>query len=57
MRKPQTHHALYIGQWTQLNDALAQVLPQFDKKNFLRCYSNNRSVGKFENINFIFTEV
>lgn len=57
MRKPQTHHVLHIGQWSSLDEVLATLLPQFNGKNSLWCYSPTRPVGKFGNVNFIFAEV
>lgn len=57
IRKPQIHNSLHIGQWSQLDDVLAMILPKFNAKNFLWCYSKNRPIGKFESVNFIFAEV
>lgn len=57
MRKPQIHNSLHIGQWSQLDDVLAMLLPKFNEKNFLWNYLQNRPIGRFENVNFIFTEV
>lgn len=57
IRKPQVHHVLHIGKWSPLDEILAKLLPQFNGKNFLWCYSLAHPVGKCGNVNFIFAEV
>jgi len=56
MRKPQRHDVLHVGQWSLLDDILAVTLPKFNAQNFLWYYSPVRPVGKFANVNFIFSE-
>ena len=53
MNKPQIHSVLKIGQLSPLDMALAEILPKFNKKNSLYCYTAYRPVGNFNNVNFI----
>lgn len=57
MRKAQIYNVLHVGQWSPLDDALANTLPKFNAKNFLWSYVPVRPVGHFANVNFIFAEV
>ena len=57
LRKPQIHHVLHIGNWSPLDEVLAEMLPQFNPKNFLWSYSPMCPLEKFSNVNFIFDKV
>ena len=54
--KPQVHHVLRIGQWSPLDEALAQILPQFNPANKLYCLSATRPLGRMPSVNFLFAE-
>ena len=56
LRKPQIHTVLRVGQWTPLDEALAEILPQFNPDNKLYCLSETRPLGKIPSVNFIFAE-
>lgn len=57
IRKPQVHNVLHIGNWSSLDEVLAEILPKFNLKNFLWSYAPMRPLRKFEHVNFIFAEV
>ena len=56
LQKPQIHHVLRIGQWSPLDESLAQILPQFNPANKLYCLSETRPLGKIPSVNFLFAE-
>lgn len=56
LRKPQVHTVLRIGQWSPLDEALAQILPQFNPANKLYCLSETRPLGRIPSVNFLFAE-
>ena len=56
LRKPQVHHVLRIGQWSPLDEALAELLPQFNPDNKLYCLSETRPLGRIPSVNFLFAE-
>ncbi|MBQ6005726.1 MAG: hypothetical protein IJT57_02435 [Selenomonadaceae bacterium] len=56
LRKPQIHNVLKIGQWSPLDEALAEILPQFNPSNKLYCLSEMRPVGKIPSVTFLLAE-
>ena len=56
LRKPQTHSVLHVGQWSPLDETLAEILPQFNPANKLYCLSETRPLGRIPSVNFIFAE-
>ena len=54
--KPQIHHVLRIGNWSPLDDALAEMLPQFNPANKLYCLSTTRPLGKVPSTVFLCAE-
>lgn len=56
LRKPQVHHILRIGQWSPLDEALAELLPKFNPANKLYCLSETRPLGRLPSVNFLFAE-
>lgn len=56
LRKPQVHHVLRIGQWSPLDEALAELLPKFNPANKLYCLSETRPIGRMPSVNFLFAE-
>jgi len=56
LRKPQVHTVLRAGQWSPLDESLAELLPQFNPANKLYCLSETRPLGKIPSVNFIFAE-
>ena len=56
LRKPQIHTVLRVGQWSPLDESLAEILPQFNPSNKLYCLSETRPLGKIPSVNFIFAE-
>ncbi len=56
LRKPQVHTVLRVGQWSPLDESLAELLPQFNPANKLYCLSETRPLGKIPSVNFIFAE-
>lgn len=56
LNKPQIHKVLRVGQWTPLDESLAEILPQFNPDNKLYCLSETRPLGKIQSVNFIFAE-
>lgn len=57
IRKPQIHNVLHIGNWSPLDEVLAEILPQFNPENFLWSYAPMRPLRKFEHVNFVHAEV
>lgn len=56
LNKPQIHNVLRIGQWSPLEESLAEILPQFNPANKLYCLSETRPLGRIPTVNFIFAE-
>ena len=56
LKKPQIHSMLCIGNWSPLDESLAEILPQFNPVNKFYCLSEMRPLGKFPSVNFIFAE-
>lgn len=56
LSKPQIHKVLRVGQWSPLDESLAEILPQFNPNNKLYCLSETRPLGKIPFVNFIFAE-
>lgn len=56
LNKPQIHTVLRVGQWSPLDESLAEILPQFNPDNKLYCLSETRPLGKVPSVNFIFAE-
>ena len=54
--KPQIHHVLRIGNWSPLDDALAEMLPKFNPANKLYCLSTTRPLGKVPSTIFLCAE-
>ena len=54
--KPQIHHILRIGNWSPLDEALAEILPQFNPENKLYCLSTTRPLGKISSAIFLCAE-
>ena len=57
LNKPQIHKVLRVGQWSPLDESLAEILPQFNPDNKLYCLSETRPLGKIPSVNFIFAEI
>ena len=51
--KPQIHHVLRVGNWSLLDEALAEILPQFNPENKLYCLSTTRPLGKISSAIFL----
>ena len=56
LQKAQIHTVLHVGQWSPLDESLAEILPQFNPANKLYCLSETRPLGKIPSVNFIFAE-
>ena len=56
LRKPQIHSVLHVGRWSPLDEALAQILPQFNPANKLYCLSDTRPLGKTSGVIFLCAE-
>lgn len=56
LTKPQIHHVLHVGAWSPLDDALAEILPQFNPENKLYCLSTTRPLGKVSSAIFLCAE-
>ena len=56
LKKPQIHSVLRVGNWSPLNESLAEILPQFNPANKFYCLSEMRPLGKIPSVNFIFAE-
>lgn len=56
LRKPQFHNILHVGEWSAIDEAVIEILPKFNEKNFLYVLNNSRPVQNFNNTKFIFTE-
>ncbi len=54
--KPQVHNVLRIGTWSPLDEALAEMLPQFNPANKLYCLSTTRPLGKIPSTVFLCAE-
>ena len=54
--KPQIHHVLRVGNWSPLDEALAEILPQFNPENKLYCLSSTRPLGKISSTIFLCAE-
>ena len=56
LRKQQIQRVLSVGEWNELNSALARFLPQFNAENFLYNFAKSKPIEKFDNTKFIFAD-
>lgn len=54
--KPQVHKILRVGQWSTLDEVLAEILPKFNPANKLYCLSETRPLWKIPSATFLFAE-
>ena len=56
LRKMQVQKVLCVGEWSELNSALARFLPQFNAENILYSFAKSTPLEKFDNTKFIFAD-
>lgn len=56
LRKMQVQKVLSVGEWSEINSALARFLPQFNAENILYSFAKSTPLEKFDNTKFIFAD-
>lgn len=56
LHKMQVQKVLSVGEWSEINSALARFLPQFNAENILYSFAKSTPLEKFDNTKFIFAD-